>query len=178
MFCVNFPLENVTVHKISSLSCLLLFIAILCSTDSFASEPAPNHLVTITLERTACYGRCPIYSVEINRDGRVYFFGKKYVAVKGKKIARIMDSDFASLEAKFKKIDFLSLRNTYAGNEDGCKEVWTDNPSIVITAKYNRVHKKVGYYMGCRGLPILVEIEHLADAIDDTVGTSKWIDKW
>jgi hypothetical protein len=165
------------VRSISSLAFTFLFIATLCPTLSSASEPAPTHLETITLERTPCYGPCPVYSVEIKRDGMVNYFGEEYVKVKGKKTARIKAADFTALEAKFQKIDFLSLRNTYIEKEDGCTEVWTDSPSMHITAKYSNVQRKVRYYMGCIGLPILEDIAHLARAIDDTAGTSKWIGK-
>jgi len=165
------------VRLISSLAFTFLFIATLSSAVSMASEPAPNHLESITLERTPCYGPCAVYSVEIKRDGRVNYFGEEYVKAKGKKTARIKIADFTALEAKFQEINFLSLRNTYIEDEDGCTDVWTDKPSMHITAKYNNVQKKVRYYMGCMGLPILEDIAHLADAIDDTAGTSRWIGK-
>jgi hypothetical protein len=35
------------------------------------------------LERTACYGTCPAYSVEIRGDGSVHYDGRAFVAVRG-----------------------------------------------------------------------------------------------
>ena len=39
----------------------------------------------IQLQRTACYGWCPAYSVEISGDGTVLYFGERFVATKGAK---------------------------------------------------------------------------------------------
>ena len=39
--------------------------------------------VKITLSRTACYGTCPVYSIELHGDGTVLYSGKSNVAFIG-----------------------------------------------------------------------------------------------
>lgn len=39
--------------------------------------------VTITLERTVCFGVCPDYVVTVHGDGTVEYEGRNFVAVKG-----------------------------------------------------------------------------------------------
>src|SRR6187200_1158641 len=44
-----------------------------------------DHGITeIGLERTACFGKCPIYSVVIKSDGSVQYTGEKFVERLGK----------------------------------------------------------------------------------------------
>jgi len=42
----------------------------------------------ITLSRSLCYGRCPVYEVEIHGDGTFLYDGKLNVDAKGKRTAK------------------------------------------------------------------------------------------
>ena len=37
----------------------------------------------ITLQRTACFGACPVYTVSIYADGTVAYNGERFVEVEG-----------------------------------------------------------------------------------------------
>ena len=41
--------------------------------------------VVITLERTACFGVCPVYKLTIYGDGRVLYDGIRFVRTEGPK---------------------------------------------------------------------------------------------
>ena len=75
--------------------CSLLFIA---SASARPSDPsldltslpdADVKTLTVQLERTACYGNCPAYTVTIHGDGRVEYNGKTPVKEKGLREGRI-----------------------------------------------------------------------------------------
>src|SRR5215469_331447 len=55
-----------------------------------------NSLV-ITLERTACFGSCPDYAVEIRGDGEVHYHGRYCVATKGERSVRVSKNEVERL---------------------------------------------------------------------------------
>ena len=135
----------------------------------------PRSFDTVTLERTSCFGACPAYTVVIKSSGTVRFNGKSDVAAKGEKQGKVTVSDLEFLGTAIKRADFYQLRDSYAKTSDGCKEVWTDNPSLVIKVTSGTNTKSVTYYFGCRGPLVLSTISWLADTIDEIAGTSQWV---
>jgi uncharacterized protein DUF6438 len=69
----------------------------------------PALALEITLSRTECFGRCPIYSVTIHGDGRVDWHGQKYVAAQGERHTSITRSQLAALAATIDRIGFFDL---------------------------------------------------------------------
>ena len=43
----------------------------------------PIKFKSITLERTGCFGNCPIYKVDITEDGNVFYMGERFVEEEG-----------------------------------------------------------------------------------------------
>jgi hypothetical protein len=52
---------------------------------------------------------CAVYSLQINSDGEVQYDGKQFVAVTGKRTAKITELQVRKLLGDFAKIDFLGL---------------------------------------------------------------------
>lgn len=75
--------------------------------------------VTIQLERTACYGTCPTYSITIHGDGRVEYNGKNRVKEVGPREARIEQDQTRALIAVFTRTKFWDLAEDYS--ETKCK---------------------------------------------------------
>lgn len=50
------------------------------TTSKSQNGPAMN---AVTMERSACFGRCPIYSIEIRKDGMVTYKGKRFTEYTG-----------------------------------------------------------------------------------------------
>ena len=55
----------------------------------------------ISISRTACYGTCPIYTVDIGGDGTVRFNGVGFTAVAGEQTAKIPRETAKALFEKF-----------------------------------------------------------------------------
>src|SRR5689334_25254204 len=53
------------------------------------ARPSERPPLEISLERTACLGRCPVYKVAIRDDGRVEWRGAAHVAAPGARTRRI-----------------------------------------------------------------------------------------
>lgn len=67
----------------------------------------------ITLERTACFGFCPVYSFQIDSSGTVSWQGKEYVATRGSQASSITHDQFRDLIEAFEQIRFFDLKDVY-----------------------------------------------------------------
>jgi Domain of unknown function (DUF6438) len=137
---------------------------------------ASNAAITsVVLHRTACYGTCPVYSVEVRSNGEVRYSGEQHVKVEGRRTAQISADEFDFLVTSIKRIGFFELKDRYKSQEDGCLKVWTDNPSIDIAVTRAGQKKHVEYYYGCRGLEIFQRIIWLSSTIDDVANSVQWL---
>jgi len=155
---------------------LVLLIFCCWATPLFAeNKEHEGAFDAVTLERTACFGACPEYKVEVDAQGAVKYEGKNDVAVKGLQTRKVSNSDLDFLREAIKRMHVSDLRSTYEKDSDGCKEVWTDLPSIIVTIKAGTSERKVSYNTGCKGLLVLARIAWLADTIDEVAGSSQWV---
>jgi hypothetical protein len=129
----------------------------------------------ITLERTACYGTCPIYKITISAGGTVVFEGRRFVKKVGTVKSAVSQEQLRELLAAFEKINYFELRDRYEQPEDGCKQWATDNPSAITSVTINGKSKSVTHYHGCGGIEVLAELRKLEQAIDNAVNSAQWI---
>lgn len=126
-----------------------------------------NQEVVIGLERTACFGTCPAYTVEILGDGRVTFTGRAYVAVEGVHHRRISREAVEALVERFRAADFFWMEDEYVARI-------TDFPSYRLTLTIGGRTKRVADYAGeMVGMPFAVT--GLEAAIDRAAGTRAWV---
>ena len=64
-----------------------------------AQEPDVPPDASIGLQRTSCYGPCPIYTVTIDARGMVTYEGERFVRVVGRQTSQIGTSTVATLLA-------------------------------------------------------------------------------
>jgi Domain of unknown function (DUF6438) len=121
----------------------------------------------IGLQRTACFGTCPAYSVEIAGDGGVTYNGERCVAQKGTHTAHIAPEAVRGLVDQFRKVRFFALPAQYSASV-------TDLPSFTTSIRFDGVSHSVGDYGGTMiGMPQAVR--DLEDAVDKTAATQRWI---
>jgi hypothetical protein len=141
-----------------------------------------NDSVMISLQRTHCYGPCPVYSVTIWGNGRVEFIGYEFVNTIGKKTYSIASKSVDSLVQKIFAMNFFSLNDSYVdvrslqkrpdGGVDTIITVVSDLPSKYIKVKIGKIEKSVhDYYAGPKTL------DELEREIDRIAKTSQWIVK-
>jgi hypothetical protein len=113
----------------------------------------------ISLQRTSCFGPCPVYTVTI-------------VRVVGRQSARIDMAVVAKLLAHAERIHFFDMRNAYRAveNPDGSTTVVTDLPTKIVTVTVNRRTKRVEDYVGAPDA-----LEKFEEAIDEAAGTQRWV---
>lgn len=121
----------------------------------------------IRLERTTCYGWCPAYSVEIDGNGSVSWFGWHFVEAKGSRTSRVPQEKVRALYDAFVKADFFWTLDEYVAPI-------TDLPTSTVTISFDGKQKMVVDYAGGHvGMPKV--IDDLEDAIDALAGTKEWI---
>jgi hypothetical protein len=121
----------------------------------------------MTLSRTACFGNCPSYRVEIAGDGTVRYEGRDHVAVKGEREALISADSVHALYDAFVKADFFWTLGEY-------RAPVTDFPTYEVTISFDGRTKRVVDYAG-KAIGMPKAITELEKAIDDKAETKKWV---
>ncbi|MFL6282250.1 MAG: DUF6438 domain-containing protein [Pyrinomonadaceae bacterium] len=142
-----------------------------------AAQAVPRDTV-ITLERTECFGTCPVYKVSVSADGTVTFDGKKNVEKKGVATGKINEAEVGRLVAGFEAVNYFSLRDAYTPRSGNCPEVATDLPSANTSITTGGKSKAVQHYHGCRGSKEELEgLTELENKIDEAADTRQWVGK-
>lgn len=127
----------------------------------------PDSKVTITLQRSACFGKCPAYSVAISTDG-IIFDGYDYVEAYGRHTGKVNADEARKLAKKFIDADFYSMNADYSGQV-------TDAPSCTLSIDIDGQKKVVRDYAGRQaGIPEV--IQNLEVEVDAVAQTQRWIE--
>lgn len=126
-----------------------------------------NSQVSITLQRSGCFGSCPSYTVTVSTDG-IVFDGGSYVTAPGKHTDKIDPDEVRTLAKRFVRADFYSMDSEYIAGV-------TDNPTYTLSLSIDNQTKKVEDYVGSWvGMPAV--IGELEDEVDRTAETERWIE--
>ena len=173
------PLFNM--KKILQLAGLAFFV-VACSPrgpESRQPKSNPVEFDTVVLRRTACYGQCPVYTVEISATGQVKYTGEEFVSVKGVRHGSVPRANVELLAAALRHVKFAQMNEKYQFETDGCVSVPTDFPSLSISViKSGKTHH-VSFYTGCHGPTVPTEeLAWLSNTIDLMARTAPWIERW
>ena len=127
-------------------------------------------LITISFERTSCFGNCPAYRLTIKGDGSVVYEGFRDVQTKGKKNGKISEAEFREILTALDKAVFLTIGDT-VGQKCSCGEC-TDMPSAMIRVSGAGFDHSVDHYHGCRCAT--KELWEAEDAVDRILKTEQW----
>jgi len=160
-----------------ALCCLLMLAATACSkkksapTDGVSiDQPHPPDLpagkaLLATLERTGCYGECPVYRLTIASDGSVVYIGTKWVKVTGRREYSITPGQVAELESAFERAGFMQLHD-YDHVES------TDDDWAHLSFALNGRIKRVRHYHGDASAP--AALNTLEDEVDRVTASGQF----
>jgi hypothetical protein len=111
----------------------------------------------IGLERTACYGMCPVYNVVIKSDGTVRYKGESNVKMKGERTGSVSPVKFNNVARFIKENGYMNLGGNYTVGV-------TDNPTVFTTVVMNGKRKVIRNYANA-GPNKLWVIEQLIDKL-------------
>jgi hypothetical protein len=122
----------------------------------------------ISLQRTACFGTCPVYTVTIDGMGNVNYSGEQYVQVTGSASSQIPVADVQRLVDWMMSVNYLALEVP-----DTCPNSSTDMPSAITSLKVMIGHNTIDHYHGNPCAPRYLGL--VEDLIDQTANTARWI---
>ena len=147
-------------------SCMVVIGIGACRTTQQTSSDNPDEVI-ITLERTACYGFCPVYTLTIQGNGTVVYEGEDFVKTKGIMEISIPKAKIDQLVEEFERVGYFSLNNYYT------ERTITDAPSVITSITVDGKTKTIEHYHGDFDAP--EELTELEDAIDEIVNSDQWI---
>ena len=124
-------------------------------------------LKKISLERTMCYGSCPVYKVTIFGDGRVKWEGERFVAMEGRLEWLTTRRRLTALAKAVEKINYFVLSWTPGMGE-------TDCPSAITSVEFRDGRcRTIEHYLGDPHAP--EELDKLEASIDRLAGTAPYV---
>jgi hypothetical protein len=129
--------------------------------DRYALRPD----TLLQLARSECYGSCPVYSVAIRGDGRVFYYGTRDTGTVGFAERRIEPKDISNLLAFMRERKYLTFPHEY-------RQRASDHPSATTALRQGATSYKVQHDLSNRENRALIEIEH---EIDRVAGTKEWV---
>jgi len=124
-------------------------------------------VTSISMERSGCYGSCPVYSVTFRLNGKAIYHGKKHVEDTGKHVGEINLSFYGRLCYLLEEIEFRKLKKEYRAG-------MTDLSSVTVTVNFKNGDQKKVYDYGSHG-PI--KFWALTKVIDQIKNQIDWKNK-
>lgn len=106
------------------------------STSDKKTEISTEPQMLASIQRTPCYGQCPIYKATFMDNGEVKYVGKHFVENVGTYSTLISAEDVRSIEESIKEFDYYSLDSLYP-------TLATDFPSCITEVNLYGNYKRV-----------------------------------
>ena len=104
----------------------------------------------ISLQRTACFGTCPIYKIEIFSDGSGIYTGTRFVENIGITEFTLSETQINIILTQAESINFTNMQKEYS-------EPISDLPTTFIQIKDKRIRDYVGAPKTLKNLENLID---------------------
>ena len=129
----------------------LVFLYSSCNLSSSSTNGIQKKLI-ISLNKTACFGTCPVYKIKIYNNQSAIFEGVKFVEKEGSYNFKISKKEINTILNKAKKINFQKMEDEYT-------ELITDLPTTYIMINNKQIKD---YYGAPKELKELAaDLDHL-----------------
>lgn len=145
---------------------LLGLLTLLILSAATINAQDTNAPVVVTLERTACFGTCPVYTVTILEDGTVIYNGADHVAVTGEQITSIEPETVAALVAAFEEAGYFDWDEAYDTQHV------TDLPTTITSVTHAGATHQIVRYAGDSSAPLA--LPYLEYWVDFVANTAQW----
>jgi hypothetical protein len=120
----------------------------------------------ISLERTACFGTCPVYTLTILEDGTVVYAGEEFVSVTGEQTGEIATETVALMVAAFDAAGYFGWEESYE------TQPVSDLPTIITSVTSNDQTHRIVRYAGDGTAPLALPF--LEQWIDEMAISALW----
>ena len=150
----------------------LASLVFLSSGSTLAAKSTVPSDFKLSLERQACYGFCPMYTVSVDHKGQVTYVGERFVKLKGTYKAQLTPSQLERLWQALERAKLGQYKSEYKTMSV------TDNPSAILKVSGIKIGARVGsktidHYFGDKTAP--ESLTRLENEVDALVGTRKWV---
>jgi len=104
----------------------------------------------ISLQRTACFGTCPIYKIEISSDGSGIYTGTRFVENIGVTKFNLSETQLNLILTQAEAIGFTNMKEEYS-------EPISDLPTTFIQIKDKRIRDYTGAPKTLKNLENLID---------------------
>ena len=126
----------------------------------------------IVLERTPCFGGCPVYTVAVSRTGEVSYQGRANVRRVGTATSQIPKLRVDSLLDELDRAGYFEFADKYLPSEPACGRYATDSPSAITSVTHRGRTKTIAHDYGCGSAPAAMVV--LERRIDEVLGSGRW----
>ena len=142
----------------------LAMLLVIGSFSVSAQEVEGN--TVITLERTACFGTCPVYSIKILEDGTVIYEGDRSVTTTGQQIGEIAPDIVVLMTAAFEDAGYFGWNEAYE------TQTVSDLPTVITSVKSANGTHRIARYIGDSTAPLALSF--LEQWIDEMTNSALW----
>jgi hypothetical protein len=157
--------QNVEARMMNRMKYLVLLMLIVVGISSVNAQSAESDAV-ITLERTACFGTCPVYTITILEDGTVLYNGERFVTVTGEQTSEIAPETVAAMVAAFEDAGYFGWDEAYQ------TQTVSDLPTVITSVTRDGVTHRIERYMGDYTAPLALPF--LEQWIDEMTNSALW----
>jgi hypothetical protein len=144
---------------------LVLLIVFVLGMGAVNAQEA-DAAVAITLERTACFGTCPVYTVTILEDGTVLYNGGDFVEVTGEQSSEIDPETVALMVEAFANAGYFEWKETYD------TQSVTDMAYVTTSVMRDGETHRIAHYLGDHSAPLALAF--LENWIAEMANTQLW----
>ena len=118
--------------------------------NSFQFSSEKDKEVIISLQRTACFGTCPIYKIEIYTDGSGIYTGTRFVENIGVIEFSLSETQINLILTQSESIGFMNMKEEYS-------EPISDLPTTFIQIKDKIIRDYIGAPKTLKNLENLID---------------------
>ena len=128
----------------------LILLGILLSCGLIKKVDSSEIELIISLQRTACFGTCPIYKIEIFLDGSGIYTGTRFVKNIGVTKFSLSETQLNLILTKAEAIGFTNMKEEYS-------EPISDLPTTFIQIKDKKIRDYTGAPKTLKNLENLID---------------------
>lgn len=115
---------------------LALFLLPACKTSCRSIQKKSPESVFISLERTACFGTCPVDQYTLYVNGHQRYEGRMFTEKKGEHLADIGEKEACEWFKGYEKLPWQQWDSIYP-------TLYSDLPSFIVRYQFGKVKKEI-----------------------------------
>lgn len=140
--------------------CMVFLLSCNSSKNQAGSNSSNTEL--ITMEKTICFGSCPVYQIVIFEDGAMHLSGRQNMELIGEFRAQLSKKELDELANAFENAQFFEFESQYTASV-------TDLPTTYISYTRGGETKKIMDYYGAPA-----ELRRLEKLVETLLETKNW----